>query len=129
MSAQARVATGLTIGALTVLIGIVVMTVLVITGTLNFQSRPAVGELAEPAEGLITRADLMARYAEIAPTDLTATPAKIDQLADGTCGAIEDGTALDEIITDATDVYGPAATEVVELLVSYRCPDHLDKFK
>jgi hypothetical protein len=93
-------------------------------------SAPTLGaSAATAAPKQITRAELMQRYAELAPLDRSATPATMDDLADSTCGNISRGIDVDRMITVATEQYHANATEVLRLLVSYRCPQHLGLFK
>lgn len=77
----------------------------------------------------ITRAELMHRYAQIAPLDRTATPSGMDELADTACQALDAGITTDQVIGAGNSIYGANATEVSRLLVSYRCPNYLGDFK
>lgn len=70
----------------------------------------------------------MAEYAEISPLDESATPETIDGLAQQVCDALDVGLTTDDVIEMVTDIYGPDATQVVQLLVSYQCTEHLDEF-
>lgn len=123
MAAQTR-AVVLILGMLALIAGIVISTVFLINGFLG-EPIGATEEVREP----ITRAELMARYAEIAPLDESATPATMDGLADEVCGGLDEGSTTDQMIIAVTDMLGPDATEVVQLLVSYHCPEHLDLFR
>jgi hypothetical protein len=76
----------------------------------------------------ISRAELMRNYARIAPLDKSATPETIDALAEGICGLLRQGTSTDKLISESTDVYRANATQVVQLLVSYKCPEFLQDF-
>jgi hypothetical protein len=99
----------------------------------------AVGTGGDAAEGTlsgvsattepISRAEVLAQYAEISPLDSSATPENVDTLATLICERLDTGTSTDTVITDATDTWNANATEVVRLLVSYRCPEHLGEFK
>jgi hypothetical protein len=90
-----------------------------VTTTVSVKSDP------EP----ISRAELMAEYARIAPMDRSATPETIDGLAKRMCELLVGGTPTDEVISKATDIYGAQATEVVRLMASYGCPKELAEFK
>jgi hypothetical protein len=71
----------------------------------------------------------MIEYARIAPLDRSATPDTVDSLANSTCALLRQGHSTDELITIATVNYQANATEVVRLLVSYRCPEFMTAFK
>lgn len=77
----------------------------------------------------ISRAELMSRYAKINPFDQTATPQSMDDNANLTCGKLRQGFTTDQLITAGTTVYKTNTTEVIMLLVSYRCPEFLKDFK
>lgn len=110
------------------IIGLIVTVTLVLTGgdgkptsarTSYFTSEP------EP----ISRAELMAEYARIAPLDTSATPAAVDSLAQQACKLLDSGKSTDLLIDTGTSIYGADATKVMELLVSYQCPKYLKDFK
>lgn len=71
----------------------------------------------------------MARYAEIAPLDTSATPETIDSLAQSTCSLLDAGQPTDLLISSGTNIYGANSTQVMRLLVAYRCPKYLKDFK
>lgn len=84
---------------------------------------------AAPTPQSISRADLMESYAKLAPRDQSATPETMDTLAASTCRGLDQGVTTDAMITVATRQFHANATEVIRLLVSYRCPTHLSEFK
>lgn len=77
----------------------------------------------------ISRAELMSRYAKINPLDSSATPASMDENADLACSKLRQGVTTDQLITAVTPVYKTNTTEVIMLLVSYKCPEFLKDFK
>lgn len=77
----------------------------------------------------ISRAELMSKYAQINPLDRSATPETMDALADSACRKLREGYATDKLITVSTDIYKTNATQMMMLLVSYRCPEFLKDFK
>jgi fatty acid-binding protein DegV len=79
--------------------------------------------------GRISRSQMMAEYAQIAPFDSSATPATIDELASTVCMKLQEGQSTDDLITSATQVYKAQATQVIQLFVSYDCPAYLKEFK
>lgn len=117
---------------LAALIVVVIGLVMALTGGLR---EPVPGAAVAPANATpiapepITRADLMRRYAELAPFDRTATPDNVDKLADAVCERIRIGFTMDELITVATEEYNANATEVLRLMVAYKCPQSLRLFK
>lgn len=117
--------------ALAVIAGIIVG-VLALTGGGN--GGQPIGESGSPAVSAgapapISRSDLMADYAKIAPFDRSATPETIDDLAKSTCGLLDAGKSTDLLISTATKQYNANATAVIHLLVSYRCPKYLKDFR
>lgn len=86
-----------------------------------------VGAAATPQP--ISRAELMSKYAQINSRDGTATPETMDSLADAACRKLREGYSTDKLITVSTDIYKTNATEMIMLLVSYRCPEFLKDFK
>lgn len=91
------------------------------------QASTTVASKTDP--GPITRSELMAEYARIAPMDRSATPETVDGLAKRTCDLLVGGTTTDTVISAATEIYGAQATEVIRLLASYKCPRELAEFK
>jgi hypothetical protein len=77
----------------------------------------------------MTRAEMLAEYAEIAPRDSSATPETVDKLAGIVCGRLGQGTTTDTIITELTEQYQARATQVARLLVGYLCPQYLKDFR
>jgi hypothetical protein len=106
----------LTLGCALAVIGGIIAVVLAVTSG---------GGEAEP----ISRSELMAEYAKVAPRDKSATPETIDDIAASTCKLLDNGTASDRVIDTATEIYGAQATQIVRLLVSYKCPKHLAGLK
>lgn len=109
--------------------GLVVTLVLVMNDSGSTTAAPRGGSFFSSAPQPISRAELMSRYAEIAPLDRSATPEAVDALALGMCSLLDKGKSTDFLISTSTDVYGANATKVVELLVSYKCPKYLKDFK
>ena len=91
----------------------------------NVASQSAAQTVPQP----ITRADLMRQYATIRPMDGSATPETMDDFAGITCTQLRHGISADTVITTATETYQAQATEVIRLLVSYRCPEYLKSFR
>ncbi|MBE1465504.1 hypothetical protein [Kibdelosporangium phytohabitans] len=104
------------------LVAAVVATVVVLVLGGGDQQQPA-------APQPIARSELMRQYAEINPVDSSATPETVDGLAESICTKLSEGHSTDKLITVATETYSSKATEVIRLLVSYRCPGHLKDFK
>lgn len=77
----------------------------------------------------ISRSELMSKYARLAPLDKSATPETMDSLARTACAKLQQGISTDKLITVSTDMFEANATQVVMLLVSYRCPEFLKDFK
>ena len=98
------------------------------TSSSTEQTAPAPLQSAQAPQP-ISRAALMAEYARIAPLDRTATPDTVDDLAQSTCGLLRSGSTTDRLISVANEQYGANATRVVQLLVSYKCPEFLKDFK
>lgn len=130
MSLQARIAT-LVIGALAIVSGGIIVAVLLLSGETVEEGEPVANPAPaiEPTPESITRAELLAEYAEISPFDESATPEVIDDLASGVCDGLSQGLTTDDLIDSGTDIYGPDATRVMQLLVSYDCPEYLDDFR
>ena len=76
----------------------------------------------------ITRSQLMTQYAEIDPIDNSATPETVDTVATNTCALLKSGRSTDQLISDSTQYWGPKSTQVIKLLVSYKCPQFLADF-
>lgn len=111
-----------------ILATIVVVALVNSRGTDNSGPAP-VSVVVESAPKPITRADLMAEYARIAPLDRTASPELIDSIAESACSLLDAGKSTDLLISTATMQYNANATAVMRLLVSYRCPKYLKDFK
>lgn len=107
-----------TLAGAVVVIAAIIISVLALTG-----------DGSDPAVEPISRAELMAEYAKIAPRDKTATPETIDAIAVGACDLLDRGMPTDRVISTTTDIYGAQATQVIRLFVSYKCPGHLKDFK
>jgi hypothetical protein len=76
----------------------------------------------------ISRSELVARYSDLAP-DPNATPSSIEHLANVACERLDSGVSPDDLRSSVAETYrGKArAQKVVHLLVSYGCPEHLDR--
>jgi hypothetical protein len=109
-------------------IALIVIVTLVLTGGDGKPANPRTSYFTSAPEP-ISRAELMAEYARIAPFDTSATPAAVDSLAQRTCALLDSGKSTDLLIDTATSIYGADATKVTKLLVSYKCPKYLKDFK
>jgi hypothetical protein len=109
--------------------GLIVTLVLVLNGNGSGNIPRASGVHFDSTPKPISRADLMAKYAQIAPLDTSATPDTIDLLAQQSCSLLDNGKSTDLLISAGTSIYGASATQVMQLMVSYKCPKYLKDFK
>lgn len=88
------------------------------------------GQDSESAPAAISQDELVTQYLAEVP-DPEAQPADIVDLAATTCGRLDSGVSVADLIRATASVYNddpPRAKRALRVLVSYGCPKHLDRF-